>query len=253
MKAPTPARRQPARCQQGFSLIELLVVIFLIAFMVAFMTKVFIDSSRNAKIKAARVMLHKLDVALQDYYADFKVYPPDSGYGLDVTGGKSGATTLYDAGTLYRYLGRQLVVTDGPKKGSYGPYVQHFTDRELKKFDGPESDNNFLVLDPWLHPVGYIGSRSRVLHNRDGCDLFSAGPDGLTASDDKSGNHSPYPDGCDHGNDAYNGNAAQANALGLGHAVFNGALTAYKKVKNVTNSDKSQNETLDDINNWDPD
>ena len=71
----------------GFSMIELLVVMFLIAFMVAFLTKVFIDGTRNAKIRATRVLLHKLDIALHEYFADFGEYPPDSGYGMPVDGG----------------------------------------------------------------------------------------------------------------------------------------------------------------------
>ena len=236
----------------GFSMIELLVVMFLIAFMVAFLTKVFIDGTRNAKIRATRVLLHKLDIALHEYFADFGEYPPDSGYGMPVDGGKKNNATQYDAGSLYRYLGRQLVVTSGPKKGNYGPYIAHFTDKELQQFQGPETTNNFMVVDPWNTPVGYIGSRSRVIHNRDGVDLFSAGPDRKTASDTDSGKHDPYPEGCDHSNIAYDGTPTNANAVGLGHAVFNGALTAYKKVKNITGSSKSQNEVLDDVNNWDP-
>ncbi len=239
-----------SRRRTGFSMIELLVVMFLIAFMIAFLTKVFVDSTKNAKIKAARILLHKLDVALHEYYADFGEYPPDSGYGLDPS---AGSKTTYDAGSLYRYLGRQLVVTTGSKKGSFGPYVQHFTDKELMSFDGgAEKDNNFMIVDPWGIRVGYIGSKSRVLHNRDGVDLFSAGPDKKTASDKDSGDHGPYPTGCDHDNVAYNGTASSANAVGLGHAVFNGSLTAYKKVKNITGKGSAV-ETLDDINNWDPD
>ncbi|MEI6235723.1 MAG: prepilin-type N-terminal cleavage/methylation domain-containing protein [Planctomycetota bacterium] len=236
----------------GFSMIELLVVLFLIAFMIAFMTKVFIDQTRGAKIKAARILIHKLDIALHEYYSDHGEYPPDTGYGLDPAKGKSGSVTLYDTGSLYRYLGRPLTILTGPKKGTYGPYIQHFDSKELKSFDGgPETDNNYMVVDPWFTPIGYIGSRARVLHNRDGVDLFSAGPDRKTASDKDSGEHG-IPSALNHDNNAYDGNPANANAVGLGKAAFNGALTQYKKDKNITASNKKDNEVLDDVNNWDP-
>ncbi len=253
------------RLKKGFSMIELLVVMFLIAFMIAFLTIVFVNSTRNAKITAAHTVLHKLDVALHDYYAVFNEYPPDSGYGLTLGGGTtSPGTTLYDSGSLYRYLGKQLIwnkptETGGfVNMGTFGPFIQHFTDKELKAYSDPVWGDSYQIIDPWQKEIGYIGSKGRVIHNRDGVDLFSCGPDKKTASDIKEGKAPGVDPGVvstyDYKNQAYSGDAAFANATGLGWSILNGCLTAYKKqsTKKIGNTDPSQNETLDDINNWDP-
>lgn len=254
----------------GFSMIELLVVMFLIAFMIAFLTIVFVNSTRRAKVQAAQAMLQKLEVALGDYYLAFNEYPPDSGYGLDPAKGTSGTVTLYDAGTLYRYLGTQLTwnkkTATGAiiNMGNFGPFIQHFQDKELIPYSDPVWGDSYMVCDPWLTPIGYIGSHGRVIHKRDGVDLFSAGPDGKTADEqvfdrknstwvqsDTPVDHK-LPGNVEKSNVSYDGNAAHANAQGLGPAVLNGCLTPTKKDKNITNSNKKDNETLDDINNWDP-
>ena len=256
----------------GFSMIELLVVMFLIAFMVAFLTIVFVNSTRAAKVKAAQALLQKLEVAIGEYYSAFNEYPPDSGYGLDPAKGTTGTQTQYDAGTLYRYLGKQLTWMKPTQSGStidmghFGPFIQHFQDKELVQYSDPVWGESFMVVDPWLTPIGYIGSRGRVMHKRDSVDLFSAGPDQKTADEkifDKK--NSTWVDsdtpGMDHGlppivtqksNVSYDGSATNANALGLGPAVLNGCLTRTKKDKKINDNNKKNNETLDDINNWDP-
>src|SRR5689334_20567544 len=108
------------RPKNGFSMVELLVVLFLIAFMIAFLPIVFVNQSKRTKIQAARTLLHKLDVALNEYYSVFKEYPPDSGYGLPQDQGGSYPNVHYDPGTLHRYLGKQIQWMK-PKTG--GGYV----------------------------------------------------------------------------------------------------------------------------------
>lgn len=248
----------------GFSMMELLVVILLIAFMMAFLAMVFVNNIANAKIKAAKTLIHKLDVALNMYYQDFREYPPDTGYGLEPSKGTQGMNTYFDTGSLYRYLGQKVQWKKPSQNGGFtdmgsrGPYCE-FTEKELKVYTDPKWGESFMVIDPWFHPIGYIGDPRRKIHNRDGVDLFSAGPDGVTASDDKSGVNHNFPPGYDGDNMAYDGNDNDGdgivdNATELGRAVLNGCLTKNKKnsLKNIGNSDKTQNEVLDDINNWDP-
>ena len=57
--------------KRGFSMVELLVVLFLIAFMLSALAFVFLKNARSAKIQAAQVQLQRLGVALAQYYADF--------------------------------------------------------------------------------------------------------------------------------------------------------------------------------------
>jgi hypothetical protein len=89
-------------------------------------------------------------------------------------------------------------------------------------------------------------------------DLFSAGPDKITASD-APGKLKTFPLGTDHDNTAYqgtdtNGDGIAGNAPELGHAVLNGCLTQFLKAdyKITGQSDASTNTNLDDVNNWDP-
>ena len=246
--------------RSGFSLIELLVVIFLIAFMLSALAVVFIRSSQRTKIQAAQVQLQRLGVALAQYYADFREYPPDSGYGLDPANGYKGNTALYDGGTLMRYLGRPITwkkaKADGTTydAGTFGPYLK-FQDIELKRYKDGYYGDSYQVVDPWGTPVGYIGDPKRKIHNRDGVDLFSAGPDRKTASDDTHFDHK-WPAGYEHDNQAYDGQDNDGdgvidNATELGYAILNGCLTPAKKIKNIDKTDPSKSEVLDDINNWD--
>src|SRR5882724_8621864 len=122
----TPRIRRAA----GFSMMELLIVVLLIAFMIGFLAMVFVNNIAQGKIKAAKTLLHKLDVALHDYYTDFREYPPDTGYGLDTSKGTQGQTTLYDAGSLYRYLGQKVRWKKPSENGGFidmgfkGPYCE---------------------------------------------------------------------------------------------------------------------------------
>ena len=221
---------------RGFTIVELLVVISIILFLLAMMAGVFLRTTKMAKAKAANALLQKVAVALSRYQAEWRVLPPDSGYGLPQNGGIVSGKVLYDAGTLWRYLGRELTVNGQ----TYGPYTQ-FSDGELVAFTDANGQSAYVVVDPWKHPLGYVGDPDRVIHNRDTFDLFSAGPDGKTACDDGIDNDG---DGSiDNANTAYNG--GKATSREMGESSMNGSLTGFKK-------DPKPNEVLDDINNWDP-
>jgi type II secretory pathway pseudopilin PulG len=247
----------------GFSMIELLTVIFLIAFMLSFLTYAMLNYMKVSKVKAARAQLQRLSLALTGYYSDMHVYPPDSGYGLPTAGGTVGGQTLYDAGGLYRYLGRSVhwlktTPTGTVDMGTFGPYMK-FETWELKPLTDSPLGDSFQIIDPWGSAVGYIGDPARKIHNRDGVDLFSAGPDKKTASDDPAMLKGFPPNAMNGDNVAYtgqdaNGDGIPGNAPELGHAILNGCLTqflnaAYKKTGAAKAAD---NTPLDDINNWDP-
>lgn len=231
------------RQRRGFTLLEMLTVIGIILFLMAIIIGVFIRTAQNARIKSAHALMQKIGIGLARYQADFRTLPPDSGYGLPASGGMGGTNVLYDAGTLWRYLGNELKF-DG---ATYGPYVK-FTDYELLSITDCYGKKSFQVIDPWRTPIGYIGAPERVIHNRGGFDLFSAGPDKKTASNDGIDNDG---DGAADGppNRAYDGVAQSGaipdTAVELGEAAMNGSLTEFRK-------NKKANEVLDDINNWDP-
>jgi len=63
------------RGEQGFTLIELMVVVLIIGILVAIAVPVFINASNNAKLKTAKANLRTLDGAIQTYGATNQVDP----------------------------------------------------------------------------------------------------------------------------------------------------------------------------------
>ena len=235
----TTATSKQTKGARAFTLIELMTVVCIIVFLTAMMSGVLLRTTQASKVKAARALIQKIGVALTRYQADFRALPPDSGFGLPVTGGIVKGVALYDAASLWRYLARELTDTNNK---TYGPYAQ-FSERELAPITDASGAKAFVVIDPWGTPIGYIGDPRRVLHNRDTFDLFSAGPDRKTACNDGIDNDG---DGAADGppNSAYDG-SGNDDATELGEAALNGSLSAFRR-------DAKPGEVLDDVNNWDP-
>jgi prepilin-type N-terminal cleavage/methylation domain-containing protein len=235
---PSAFRLPPSsRRSSGFTMIELLTVISIIVFLLSVLSAVLLKSAQAARNKAAHSIIQKVAIGLTRYQADFRTLPPDSGFGLPTNGGIVNGKVLYDAATLWRYLGQELSANNR----SYGPYAT-FSENELVPFIDSQGKNVFIVVDPWKTPLGFVGDPDRVVHNRDTFDLFSAGPDRKTACNDQLDNEG---DGAaDNSNDAYTGSGL-ATSQQMGEAALNGCLTAFRK-------NPKPGETLDDINNWDP-
>jgi prepilin-type N-terminal cleavage/methylation domain-containing protein len=228
---------RPQRAPRGFTIVELLTVIAIIVFLLAMMAGVYVRYMAGAKVKAAKALMQKISIALEQYNAQCgRVYPPDSGYGCNMTGPKAGVN--YDAGSLWRYLGQPITYkSSAADPGSVkGPFAQ-FTESELRPYTDPVKGKSFYVIDPWQNPIGYVADPLRVAHNRGAVDMFSAGPDGKTGCNDGIDNDSAG--GVDNFDSAYDTPAAR------GEAAYNGALTATRK-------NGAAGEVLDDINNWDP-
>jgi prepilin-type N-terminal cleavage/methylation domain-containing protein len=253
---------------RGFTLVEILTVIAIIVFLASFLGVVILKVQRNARVQAARAQVQRIGIGLNLYNGQFRNYPPDTGFGLEADRGNIsgaglvGGTRMYDPGSIWRYIGQPVTDMSKAARPVYGPF-DTFKDKELKPYTGdPEfPGKNYYVVDPWNKPIGYIGAPERLLHNRDGVDIFSCGPDGKTAWDiNTSSGSNPLLDGCDDGqnngyagpmssNRAYNGSDDDGdgvldNGPELGEATLNGTLTKNKRNPSAT-------EVLDDINNWD--
>ena len=231
--APAPRRHAPGvRRLIWMTMVAALVVIGVCA--LKYSQLLSSRSDERSRIAAAKSLIERISSALGQYQSDLKELPPDTGYGLSFTDPASGKT--FDAGSLWRYLAKKTI-HDGK---SYGPYLQ-FSSAELAPYTDPVNGASFYVVDPWGTAVGYIGDSRRVMHNRGGFDIFSAGPDRKTGQDII---HQEAPnlayDGIDN-----DGDGVVDNYTELGSAKFNGCLT-------VASGDiQVPLEALDDINNWD--
>ena len=239
----TAGRRQG----RGFTVIELLVVISIILFLVGVLTAVFLRQGETNRIRATQKLIERVSLALERYYAEFREYPPDSGYGLDRQSQSEMVTSKkpYQSDSLYYYLGTELhkyrIYNNAPElEKSIAPYME-FSPGELIPYEA-DGRRSYIVVDSWRNPIGYVGHPWRVLHRRGECDVYSAGPDGKTASD------LAQETTCD----AYrpNGTIVDSNASNMGAFADNGGLTAaMRTLPSYLPADPKP--PRDDVNNWD--
>jgi len=67
-----------ARAKRGFTLIELLIVIAIILILIAIALPNFLEAQIRAKITKAKAELRTINIAMQAYYLDWKIYPAES-------------------------------------------------------------------------------------------------------------------------------------------------------------------------------
>lgn len=182
-----------AQARRGLTLIELLVVMFIMAILMAFIAVVLMNIGSEPRKRKALADIAKMSMALSEYWNRFGEYPPDTGYGLDMEGarpvyakrvrGVFVSVPTYDPGGLWRYLCRRVL---DPTTGEFvGPFLDEWPQSQLRPyndpFDAAGRPSSRYLIDPWGNPYGFIGDKRRVLHNPGSFDIFSAGPDGLTA------------------------------------------------------------------------
>lgn len=244
-----PASRAPRLARRGFTLIEMMVVLVILLFLVGYFGKRFIAMGPTARIKATQQLINRIGIALALYQAECHDLPPDTGYGMaadksSIAAKKISSTVVYDPGSLWRYLAQPVKQcrADGTLIQMRGPYLSFKYDpngfTELQAYTDPVYGESYYVVDAWNNPLGYVGNSNRIIHNRDFCDLFSAGPDGKTGQDFLTNAGS---------NNAYN-SLDQNDVSYMGAAVYNGTLTEARGIK----TDDPADLVLDDINNWDP-
>jgi len=182
-----------ARIHRGMTLIELLVVMLIMAILMGSIATVLMSIGSEPRKRKALADIAKISMALSEYKSHFGEYPPDTGYGLSMTDtrpkytktirGQRQAVPTYDSGSLWRYLCRRL--WDPKTQLFVGPILDEWPQSQYLPYSDPDDlagrPSSRCLVDPWGNPYGFVGNKKRVLHSPGSFDLFSAGPDGVTA------------------------------------------------------------------------
>jgi general secretion pathway protein G len=94
-------RRIRSTGQEGFSLIEIMIVITLIGMIATFAIQNFMARQREGQRKGAKIIMQQLKTTLDDYYRICSSYPTIAQGGLDalVSGPTDGSCKDYNAGS----------------------------------------------------------------------------------------------------------------------------------------------------------
>jgi type II secretion system protein G len=138
--------------KRGFTLIELLVVVVIIITIAASVLTVVPGLSERANIKATRASMDRLEIAIEEYYIDYRDYP------------------LSGIGTLTAAL--------QPSGTTTKRYIE-FKDYELVENPSTGLDE---IIDSFGNPFVYVSSTDETPnYNTTTYDLYSTGPDGVSS------------------------------------------------------------------------
>ena len=179
----------------GFTLIELLLVMTIITILVGVVARALMKAETTTAYKRAQAEIRAMELALQQYKADYGVYPLSSttapptftqpAYPATIGGTSargSGTTTTEstttdqanveaavakNAASLWYYLYQARIDI------SKAPYMT-FSTKQLVQYSGTSW---YEVVDPWGKPYNY-DAVSAARENRATFDLFSAGANG---------------------------------------------------------------------------
>jgi len=232
---------------RGMTLIELLVVMSILTILVGTIAVVALQASTVGPRKAASADMHRIGMALDNFKLDFRKYPPDTGFGLDIDNPPSDCE--FDPGSLWRNLVEP--VFDSRRGKMMGPYLEWEQDRLKRYPDARFTGDSYYLTDPWGNPYGYIGDPKRVIHNQGTFDIWSMGADGVTAYNNDEDDYvdGEAPDGY---KDVPNTNPKSQNTLS--NRAYNGEdddRNGFVDDANEFGPEAILNGDVgDDINNW---
>ncbi|MEZ0227769.1 MAG: type II secretion system protein [Planctomycetota bacterium] len=163
---------RPSSRRQGFTIVELLVVIAVIGVLTAISFPVLSSVRRGQKAKATKVLIENLKLKIEEYAADFGDFPPSNPklLGLPSNGTNDGIeclvrclSTKRKKGPYYEAPEEQLKNTDSDKLVSGNPTESYMTTREL--FELADSFGNPLV---YFHNADYDGTQKVQLGDENG-------------------------------------------------------------------------------------
>jgi prepilin-type N-terminal cleavage/methylation domain-containing protein len=180
-------RRHRRALQAGFTLVELLVVIFIIAILAGLITVGVTQAKKVAKNAQANTEINSFGVGLESYFMDYNIYPA---YGTDdVDMDRNDFPKLYEA-----LLGEKAPNGGGGKNAPYveklkreNTVVESFAGDEAQPYEQAMSEDLYssdvekYYLDPFGTPYFYRENKSKRnkeywMINRDKYDFWSCGP-----------------------------------------------------------------------------
>lgn len=171
--------------QRGFTIIEMLVVIFIICILASILLPGLSTAQKKAKIARTQGIIDSITIALKQYRTDFEAYPP-----ANVVPGASGVSS---AECVYYFTSATFIAGTNTNSilVSAGPYME-YRQKDKKLVSGHTADlkgdgatggyeNLYEVLDPWGNALIYAQPGT---NNTSSFDLHSKGPDGTDANTD---------------------------------------------------------------------
>ncbi len=136
------------RPQNGFTMLELLIVVSIIGLLSVMSFKVYGSMIQTAKKVKASTQVQAIVVAAEQYFDEFKSYPPDTGLFKSSDSAPKGIAAGSMKYVIHRYLGMEI--TDKITGHKAGPFIRDMDDSNLK---GPEIDIDGrsckIYSDPW--------------------------------------------------------------------------------------------------------
>ena len=153
---------------KGFTLVELLVAISIVIVLAGLSFGVLSYVQQRQARETARVQLGLLELGLESYFADHGEYPENRR-----SNGERGSDDLQRALFPPEEDGKIYVVELDPENDTQG------------WLSG--SGNSFQILDPWGEEYRFRSSTTQNVTANPGFDLWSAGPDGESATSSNGG------------------------------------------------------------------
>ncbi|MBT6052476.1 MAG: prepilin-type N-terminal cleavage/methylation domain-containing protein [Candidatus Scalindua sp.] len=192
------------KSKEGFTLLELLVVIVIMMFLAGITFPIVSSIQTNAKIGVTSAQISQLGLALKQFESDFGFFPPNDYTASPVSVGGVSIPVDSDLDTaskcLVFFLGSKFTFSSPSFNDIYGPYIEFKRaqlDEDVGKTFGTdtyiniEGVNGTLKIYQYNDPFGkaYSYKSSSPDNNIASFDIYSYGPDnnndfGTSTSDD---------------------------------------------------------------------
>lgn len=154
------------RRRDGFTLIEVLVVMAILGVLVSFVLVAANKHRVSAAEEATRALIQRIDLAMEKYYGYTNAYPPD-GFDSDVT--NEAGVPIHGSACLHHFLGKAFSFTQniaGERREKKVEPLMEF--RGAERMEDPNNDGVFEIVDAFGTPLHYDNTRNGRFEPQDG-------------------------------------------------------------------------------------